>query len=135
MAREGEKLSSTPINTGGTAGPGNETITYPLNAAIRAAYEDLYEATKKSLEQTNDPQTVQELTGIQLQIGSVIAADDDAHEAALDSDFADLKKKVSDTNTSLKAVQGHMADVAKKIGVVGDVVNGITAVLGFFPSI
>jgi hypothetical protein len=128
-------LSMTPINADGTGGADGETITYPLSASMRAAYDGLYASCKASLEQTNDPQTVEELTGIQLELGGVIGADDDAHMAGDTADFSDLKKKINDTNDALKNVQDHMAEVAKKIGVVGNVVSGITTVLSFFPAI
>lgn len=127
-------MGTTPVNPGGT-GPIVDGNTYPLKPAVRQAYEDLYAATKKAFEGTNDPQAIKDLGNIELWIGGVLSADDDAWIAEDDADFAKLKKTVADANAGLKQVQGDMANVAKKVGVVGSVVAGITKVLGFFPAI
>lgn len=130
-------MGTTPANAGesGAAGANVDMNTYPLKPDVRKAYQDLYETTKQSFEQTNDPDAIKYLGDIELWIGGVLSADDQALIAQDDAAFAALKKKVSDTNNSLKAVQGHMEDVAKKIGVVSNVVAGITTVLSFFPAI
>ncbi|MFC5862769.1 hypothetical protein ACFPT7_10745 [Acidicapsa dinghuensis] len=130
-------MSTTPVNPGGSgAAAGNvDAITYPLSPAVRKAYEDLYESTKKSFEQTNDTLTIKELGDIELWIGNVLSADDEARIAQDDASFTALKKTVADANAGLKKVQGDMENVAKKIGVIANVVAGITAVLSFFPTI
>lgn len=127
-------MGTTPVNPG-EKGPIVDATTYPLSAAVRQAYEDLYESTKKSFEQTNDAQAIKELGDIELWIGGVLSADDKARIAQNDASFAALKKTVTDANTGLKKVQGDMENVAKKIGTVATVVAGITKVLSFFPSI
>ncbi len=112
-----------------------DTTTYPLSSVERKAYSDLYESTKKSFQQTNDPDAIKYLGDILLWIGNVLEADDVAQIAANDPGFAKLKKAIGDANSGLKKVQGDMENIAKKIGTVSTVVAGITEVLSFFPAI
>ena len=127
-------MGTTPVNPGGR-GPIVDTNTYPLSAAVRKAYSDLYESTKTSFQQTNDPDAIKYLGDILLWIGNVLEADDVAQIAANDPGFAKLKKAVGDANSGLKKVQGDMDNIAKKIGTVATVVSAITKVLSFFPAI
>lgn len=127
-------MGTTPVNPGGT-GPIVDTTTYPLSPAVRQAYESLYESTKTSFEQTDDKDAIKYLGDIELWIGGVLSADDQARIAQNDAGFAALKKAVGDANTGLKKVQGDMENIAKKIGTVAAVVAGITNVLSFFPAI
>lgn len=130
-------MSTTTANPGGSgAGGGSvDTNTYPLKPEVRKAYNDLYESTKTSFQQTNDPEAIKYLGDVQLWVGNVLEADDVAQIAANDPGFAKLKKAVGDANTGLKTVQGDMENIAKKIGTIGKVVAGITQVLSFFPGI
>lgn len=130
-------MSTTPVNPAGGGGgnPGVDTTTYPLKPEVRQAYEDLYAATKKSFENTNDNDAVQYLGDIELWIGGVLSADDQALIAQDDASFAALKKTVADANSGLKKVQADMEKIAKKIGTIATVVAGITKVLSYFPAI
>ena len=126
-------MGTTPGNAGANAGV--DANTYPLQPEVRQAYIDLYESTKTSFEQTNDSDAIKYLGDIELWIGGVLSADDQARIAQDDAGFAALKKTVTDANAGLKKVQGDMENVAKRIGVVSQVVAGITKVLSFFPAI
>lgn len=127
-------MGTTPVNPGGSTA-NVDTTTYPLSSVERKAYSDLYESTKKSFQQTNDPDAIKYLGDILLWIGNVLEADDVAQIAANDPGFAKLKKAIGDANSGLKKVQGDMENIAKKIGTVSTVVAGITEVLSFFPAI
>jgi hypothetical protein len=106
----------------------------PLSAAVRAAYQDLYQQMQAALDSTMDLSTVEALNAAQPQVEAVLTQDDLYRLHQDTAGLTALQKQIGDTNNSLKTLQTQIASIAAHFTMAAEILAAIDKVLTLVPG-
>jgi hypothetical protein len=103
--------------------------TIPLNPAVRAAYQDLYNKIQTALDSTMDEATIEALNAWQPEVDQVLR-EDDLYKLANDtSSFDALLTQINYTNQGLNTLRDQISSIASHFAMAGDIIAAISKVL------
>jgi hypothetical protein len=114
---------------------GPATLTLPLTAEQRAAYQNLYNQFETAIENTTDVNILESLNASQLAVETVLSQDAQqglANDTALCSA---LIAQIKTTNDGLASLKTQIQAISSGISTFSDIVAGITKVLNVIPGV
>jgi hypothetical protein len=127
--------SNSPSNSApqGSAAA-TSTLTLPLPAAVRAAYEDLSAKYEAAIEATADVGALEALTASQLDVDNILTKDAEYRLAANTALYGALLKQIQSTNGDLETLQEQIRAITKGVSTFGEILGAIQKVLSLMPG-
>jgi DNA-binding protein YbaB len=122
-------VSTTNVNTP-SAG-----VSIPLSAAVRAAYQDLYNKIQAEIDNTMDAVALEALNPQLNEVDQVLTKDDEYKLTQDTVVFAALKKQIVSVNQGIKTLRAEIASTASHFATAGAIIGAIDKVLTLVPGL
>jgi hypothetical protein len=123
-------LSTQPTPPTGTA----NSLTLPLTAEQRAAYQNLYDKYETAIENTTDVGVLEALNASQLDVENVLTKDAMYQLEANTALYDALLSQINSTNKGLKTLQAQIHAIAAGASMFGSILAAISKVLALIPG-